>query len=323
MPTRLEVAKTYKLLINGQFPRSESGRSRVVKDSAGGLLAHVSHASRKDLRDAVEAARAAQGKWAAMSAHNRGQVLYRMAEMMEGKREELGAALRAVSTARAGTKAKAGAKPTGRGEAEIAAAIDRLVCFAGWADKYAQVLGCNNPVSGPYYNFTIPEPTGVVAVVAPDEPALLALISLLAPPLCAGNSIVAVTSETNPIPGLILGEVCATSDVPAGAVNILSGTRGELVPWIASHRDIDAVHAAGVSEEHARTLREGVAENLKRVTVRNRAAPAASMRARNGASPHTKTERAAAPDWQSPECDSPYWIEPFIEMKTVWHPVGA
>lgn len=302
MPERLDVPKTHKLFINGQFPRSESGRSMPVRDARGRVRAHAVHASRKDLRDAVEAARAAQGKWAAMTAYNRGQVIYRMAEMMEGKRGEFADALRVTKAAARGASsspaAARAARPQGV-EAEVAAAIDRLVCYAGWADKHAQVLGCNNPVAGPYYNFTIPEPTGVVAAVAPEAPALLGLISVIAPPLCAGNTVVAVTSEANPLPGLMLGEVCATSDLPAGVVNLLSGARDELVPWIAGHREIDAVHAAGVSGGHARALREGVAENLKRVTVRG------------------------GVDWASDEPDGPGWIEPFVEMKTVWHPVGS
>ena len=175
MTDRLEVAKTYKLFIGGAFPRSESGRSIPVADAKGRVLAHISHASRKDLRDAVEAARKAQGKWADATAYNRGQVLYRMAEMLEGKKGEFAGLIGGAS-----------------GKREVGAAIDRLVCFGGWADKYAQVLGCNNPVAGPYYNFTVPEPTGVVGVIAPDDPALLGLVSLIAPPLCAGNAVVEI-----------------------------------------------------------------------------------------------------------------------------------
>src|ERR1043165_876649 len=227
MPQRLEVAKTYKLFINGGFPRSESGRSLSI-ESAGRVIAHVSHGSRKDLRDAVEAAAAAQPKWANATAYNRGQVLYRMAEMLEGKRDEFADAIKETSK-RPNVQTS---KSTSR---EVDAAIDRLVCFAGWADKYSQVLGRNNPVSGPYYNFTVPEPTGVVACVAPDEFPLLALVSLIAPPMCAGNAAVALASGPHPLAGAVLGEVCATGDVPPGVLNILPGLRSELLPHIANH----------------------------------------------------------------------------------------
>jgi acyl-CoA reductase-like NAD-dependent aldehyde dehydrogenase len=293
MGKRLSVSKTYKLFIGGKFPRSESGRTIAVGDDGSGVVAHVARASRKDLRDAVVAARKAQEGWAGATAYNRGQVLYRIAEMLEGRKAEFAAALAVGASRDRGADAA---------EAEVAAAVDRLVCFGGWADKYAQVLGCNNPVAGPYYNFTVPEPTGVVAVIAPDEPGLLGLISLLAPPLCAGNAIVAVGGES---PGAmlaaaVLGEVLATSDVPAGVVNVLTGLREELVPVIAGHRDIDAVCAAGVSAEQAKVLREGAAENIKRVTVREVA------------------------DWYDDgECGSPWVIEPFVEFKTVWHPSGT
>jgi acyl-CoA reductase-like NAD-dependent aldehyde dehydrogenase len=299
MTERLDVTKTYKLFIGGAFPRSESGRSITVTGRGGEVLAHIAHASRKDLRDAVETARKAQPGWAGATAYNRGQVLYRMAEMLEGKRNELAALLEQPGPARRGKAAKrSGPKPASP-EKEVAAAIDRLVCFGGWADKYAQVLGCNNPVAGPYYNFTVPEPTGVVGVVAPDEPPLLGLISLIAPPLCAGNTVVALASESSPLVGAVLGEVCATSDVPPGVVNILTGKHDELIPHFASHRDIDALHAAGLTPEQARTLREGCADNLKRVTVRAEVA------------------------WHGDVCHSPWWIEPFVELKTVWHPSGA
>ena len=295
MTDRLEVAKTYKLFIGGAFPRSESGRSIPVADAKGRVLAHISHASRKDLRDAVEAARKAQGKWADATAYNRGQVLYRMAEMLEGKKGEFAGLIGGAS-----------------GKREVGAAIDRLVCFGGWADKYAQVLGCNNPVAGPYYNFTVPEPTGVVGVIAPDDPALLGLVSLIAPPLCAGNAVVALGSEANPLVGAVFGEVCATSDIPAGVVNILTGLRSELVPHFASHRDIDSIHAAGVSPEHARLIREGTADNLKRVRVFQ------SPESKRGAKP------VPSVDWFDDDaCHSPWMIEPFVEMKTMWHPSGA
>ncbi|MCC6679005.1 MAG: aldehyde dehydrogenase family protein [Phycisphaerales bacterium] len=295
---RLDVLKTYKLFIDGKFPRSESGRSMIIATAAGPV--HLCRASRKDLRDAVEAARKAQPGWAAATAYNRGQVLYRMAEMLEGRKREFVEAIGTEEGTKArrhkGTKGKkAATKPTA--ELEVLTAIDRLVSYAGWADKYAQVLGCNNPVSGPFYNFTIPEPTGVVVAVAPDDAPLLGLISLIAPVLCAGNTVVALGSSTNPIPAAILGEVSATSDVPAGVLNILTGDRAELLPHIAGHRDIDGIHAAGLSGEERMLIRGGVAENLKRVRVWDN------------------------PDWfDAASCQSPWRIEPFVEMKTVWHP---
>lgn len=298
MNKRLEVLKTYKLYIDGKFPRTESGRSLAVHDAGGGVLAHVCRASRKDLRDAVEAARKAQPAWQHATASLRGQILYRIAEMIEGKRGELASLIDAVAApsrrrGRAGTKAS-------RGREEVTAAIDRLVSFAGWSDKIAQVLGCNNPVAGPHYNFTVPEPSGVVGVIAPDESPLLALVSLVAPPLCAGNTVVAVSSDHNPLPAAVLAEACATGDVPAGVVNILTGQREELLPFIADHRDIDAVHAAGVGSEQARRLRAGTAENLKRVTV------------------------LGETDWyDSASLQSPWRIEPFVEMKTIWHPASS
>lgn len=297
MSERLEVQKTYKLFINGKFPRTESGRSIKLTNTDGQAAAHLCHASRKDLREATEAARIALGKWSSRAskgatAYLRAQILYRMAEMMEGKKKEL------IDAVGMGEDTRGG---------EVVAAIDRMVGFAGWADKYAQVLGCNNPVSGPYYNFTTPEPIGVVGVIAPDELPLLGLISLMAPPLCAGNTVVILASETNPIPGAIFGEVCATSDVPAGVVNILTGYRDELIPHFASHRGIDAIHAAGLCPEHRKALEEGAAENMKRVTVRE--IPAATD------DKSTWFDQAT--------CESPWWIEPFVEMKTVWHPSGT
>lgn len=291
MTDRLLITKTYKLFIGGAFPRTESGRSSAISDAGGRVLAHTCRASRKDLRNAVEAAAGVCPKWAGTNAYLRGQILYRVAEMAEGKRGELIEACRGVD---------------GRSESEAArevdAAIDRLVAFAGWTDKFPQVLGCANPVSGPYHNFTIPEASGVVGVVCPDEMPLLGLISLLAPPLAAGCAVVTLASEANPIPAMVLAECCATGDVPAGVVNILTGQREELVPQFASHREIIALHAAGLSADHAATLRAGAAENLKRVTVRETAGGAWFDRA---------------------ECESPWWIEPFVEFKTLWHPSSA
>jgi acyl-CoA reductase-like NAD-dependent aldehyde dehydrogenase len=308
---RLDIPKTHKLFIAGAFPRSESGRSLPITASRGTV--HISCASRKDLRAAVEAARAAFGKWRSATAYNRGQILYRMAEMLEGRKAELADAISEVQPPSTGARRqKAPAAPARRAaQQEVDAAIDRLVCFGGWADKYAQVLGCNNPVAGPYYNFTIPEPTGIVGIIAPDQPPLLGLISLLAPPLCAGNTLVALASESNPLPAIILAEVCATSDVPAGVINILTGLHDELIPQFATHREINAISASEVSPVHAKTLREGAGDNLKRVTIRP--APLTRPATRGKPSVH---ETAA-------DADSPWTIEPFVEFKTIWHPSGA
>lgn len=306
MPDRLDVLKTYKLFIGGAFPRSESGRSTPVLGPNAAILAHISKASRKDLREAVEAARKAQHGWAGATAYNRGQVLYRLAEMLEGKRAELATAIDAVAPATpAKPKGKKPAKtPAPGGEREVRVAIDRVVHYAGWADKYAQVLGCNNPVSGNYYNFTITEPTGVVAVIAPNPHPLLGLVSLIAPALCSGNAVVALASEANPLPALILAEACATCDLPDGVLNILTGEREELLPQFASHRDIDAILAAGLSHDQATLLRAGAAENLKRV--------------------HLKDIQGDALDWYNTSaCENPWWIEPLVESKTVWHPASV
>lgn len=306
--SRLDVTKTYKLLIDGKFPRSESGRTLAVEGASGRVTAHVCHASRKDLRDAVGAARKTLDPWRNATAYLRGQILYRMAEMMEGKREELAEAIRTGAAGERGSDVRA-AKGAGGTRAlanrkvsaddEVMLAIDRLVAFAGWTDKYQQVLGCNNPVAGPYYNFSVPEPTGVIAVVAPDAPALLGLVALLAPVICAGNTAVCVAGESGSarLAASVLGEVIATSDVPGGVVNILTGVRSELLPVIAQHRDIDGVHGANIDAASAKVLREGVAENLKRVKVRD------------GVDFSDEAEGA-----------SPWWIEPFVEIKTVWHP---
>jgi acyl-CoA reductase-like NAD-dependent aldehyde dehydrogenase len=323
MTTRLDIAKTYKLFINGVFPRSESGRTLPFMNARGEVLAHISHASRKDLRDAVEAARAAQTKWANATAYNRGQILYRMAEMMEGKRDELAIALTepmqrsANSTSKAAAKSKPSSKVTpAAAKFEVAAAIDRMVHYAGWCDKYAQVLGCNNPVSGPFYNFTSPEASGVAVCVCPDTSPLLALVSLMAPALVPGNSIIVVASEANPLPGVIMGEVCTTSDVPAGVINILTGQRAELLSHIAGHRDIDAIHAGGLTPAENTLLREGAAENLKRVTIRE-----AKLEAKKSA--RQASANTTSFDWTDATCNSPWWIESFVDFKTMWHPAAS
>lgn len=289
---RLSVLKTYKLYINGQFPRTESGRSIKVDGLNGQTLAHVCRASRKDLRQAVEAASAAQPGWAARSAYNRGQILYRMAEMLEARAGEFTDVV--ASTVDAGCDAAA---------REVNAAIDRMVAYAGWTDKFSQLLGTHNPVAGPHYNFTVPEAIGVVGVMAPDAHPLLGLVSLIAPALCAGNTVVALGSAAHPIATAVFGEVCATSDVPGGVVNLLTGLRKELVGQFALHREIGAIHAANLSAEEAETLRGGASENLKRVVVRE----------------------VSEPDgwYDESACHSPWWIEGLIDFKTIWHPSGV
>jgi len=289
MAARLSVAKTYKLYIGGAFPRTESGRSIAITDTSGKTLTHVCHASRKDFRNAVVAARAAQPGWMGRDAYNRSQILYRMAEMLEGKAEEFAQLIKQTTDAdlRAARK-------------EVEASVDRLVAYAGWADKFSQVLGCHNPVVGPYYNFTVPEATGVVVVVAPDEPSLLGLISLMAPALCSGSTVVALGSEKYPIATSVLGEVCATSDVPGGVINLLTGQRDELIEHIAGHRDVLAVVGAGLSKPHAAALRMGASENIKRVRIED-----------------------SIDFFDNEACESPWRIEPLVEMKTIWHPSAS
>jgi acyl-CoA reductase-like NAD-dependent aldehyde dehydrogenase len=262
---RLPVKKTYKLFIGGAFPRSESGRTYEAQGQ------NVARASRKDARDAVRAARSAFRTWSAMTAYNRGQVLYRLAEMVEARAAEFAELC--------------------SGRAEVERSIDRIVWYAGWADKFAQVVGSSNPVAGPYFNFTVPEPTGVVATLAPNEPALLGLVTRAVPALTGGNTVVVVASEPQPLAAIELAEAVATSDVPAGAVNVLTGYRGELGPWLASHMDVNALDLAG-SDGDTPDLERAAAENVKRV-VRGR-----------------------------PDAESPWEIAAFVELKTVWHPVG-
>ena len=287
---RTPIPKTYKLYIDGNFPRSESGQSLNITNTVGETVAHACNASRKDLRDAVAAARKAFTPWAQRTAYNRGQILYRMAEMLEGKRLEMIQALTIT-----------GETSNDSATRELDASIDRLVAFAGWADKHTQILGCANQVAGPYYNFSVPEPTGVTACLAPATPGLLALISLIAPPLCAGSTCVAISPAT--LAASTLGEVCATSDLPPGALNILTTNPSSLIEHCATHRDIDAVHAAGLSPDDTTQLRLGTAENLKRVRVHTDLTP---------------------DDWfNNDACEGPGWIEPFLETKTIWHPSSA
>jgi acyl-CoA reductase-like NAD-dependent aldehyde dehydrogenase len=263
---RLPVRKTYKLFVDGAFPRSESGRTYEAEG------ANVARASRKDVRDAVRAARGALPKWAGTTAYNRGQVLYRVAEMLEGRKAQF-----AELTA---------------SEAEVNSAVDRVVWYAGWADKLSQVLGGSNPVAGPYFNFTVPEPTGVVGIVAPSEPPLLGLVSRLAPAMVGGNATIVLASQARPLAAIELAEVLATSDVPGGVVNVLTGYRDELAPVLAAHMDVNALDLAG-ADGQAAELERLAAENVKRVV-------------------------RGAPDVQSP-----WEVAAFLELKTVWHPIGV
>ena len=285
MSTRLDVKKTYKLYIGGAFPRSESGRSYVVNDAKGRFWANASQASRKDARDAVKAARAAFGGWSGRTAYNRGQVVYRIAEVLEGRRDQFEAELR---TAEGLTPATA--------RRYVDAAVDRLVWYAGWADKIAQVTGSANAVAGPYFNHSAPEPTGVVAIVAPAGP-LLGLVSVVAPVITTGNTCVVIASEPHPLTAITLGEVMATSDLPGGVVNMLTGSVAEIAPWLASHMDVDGLDLTGVADaELGRSLEEAAADNLKRVR-------------RPG------LEDLLAP----PALDR---MTTFLETKTVGHPMG-
>lgn len=286
---RLNVRKTYKLYINGEFPRTESGRSYPVLGKGGELLANASRGSRKDLRNAIAAARKAQSGWSGKTAYNRGQILYRIAEVCEARAAELVDELRQQGSSAADAKR------------EVEAVIDRWIYYAGWSDKYPQLFGTVNPVAGPYYNFTVPEPTGVVGIVAPEEPALLGLVSRIAPAIVGGNVVVAITSEARPLAAITLGEAFETSDVPAGVINLISGIKSELVPWIASHMDVNAIDTTGVAAEAVAKVQQTAAENVKRVI-------------------HFDGNRIG---WDDAErSQSPYAIIDFQESKTVWHPMG-
>ncbi|SES18288.1 aldehyde dehydrogenase family protein [Streptomyces qinglanensis] len=285
---RLSVLKTYKLYVGGTFPRSESGRVYEVTDAKGQWLANAPRASRKDARDAVVAARKAFGGWSGATAYNRGQILYRVAEMLEGRREQFAAE---VAAAEGLSKAKA--------QARTDAAIDRWVWYAGWSDKVAQVVGGGNPVAGPFFNLSTPEPTGVVAVLAPQNASLLGLVSVLAPVIVTGNTAVVVAAQDAPLPALSLAEVLATSDLPGGVVNVLSGGTAELARPLAAHQDVNAIDLAGADPEPATELERAAADNLKRVL---RPAPEG-------------VDWAAEPGLER--------MTAFLETKTVWHPIGA
>lgn len=301
MAARVDVRKTYKLYIGGAFPRSESGRSYEVyaasarPGSAPRFLANAAQGSRKDARDAVVAARKAVAGWSSTTAYNRGQVLYRVAEVMEGRRDQFVAQVRAAE----------GLSPA-RAESVVSQAIDRWVWYAGWSDKLAQVLGGLNPVAGPYFNISAPEPTGVVAALAPQQSSLLGLVSVIAPAIVPGNACVVVSSQDRPLPAITLAECLATSDVPGGVVNVITGRTSEIAPWLASHRDVNAIDltgAAGAAGVDWGALEEAAAGNLKRVL---RPAGAGS--------------EAIEPDW-SPTPDL-HRMTAFLETKTVWHPKG-
>ncbi|MFD4879514.1 aldehyde dehydrogenase family protein [Streptomyces sp. NPDC058420] len=283
---RLSVFKTYKLYVGGKFPRSESGRVYEVTDSKGKWLANAPRSSRKDARDAVVAARKAFGGWSGATAYNRGQILYRIAEMLEGRRDQF---TREVADAEGLSKAKAAAV--------VDAAIDRWVWYAGWTDKIAQVVGGANPVAGPYFNLSSPEPTGVVTVLAPQDSSFLGLVSVIAPAIATGNTVIAIASEKSPLPALSLGEVLATSDLPGGVVNILSGATAEIATPLAAHQDVNAIDLAGADDVLAKDLEIAAADNLKRVL------------------------RPQPVDYtETPGIDR---LTAFLETKTVWHPTGS
>jgi len=290
---RLAVRKTYKLYIGGKFPRTESGRSYLISEAKGGKpLASACRASRKDVRDAVVAARAAFPTWAGMTAYNRGQILYRIAEMLEGRREQF---IDEVSRSEGRSRKAAGD--------EVDKAIDRWVWYAGWADKLAQVFGSSNPVAGPYFNFSAPEPTGVVGVVAPQDSSLLGLVSRLAPVIVGGNTAVVLAAEQRPVPAITLAEVLATSDLPGGVVNLLTGFVAELIGPLAAHMDVNALDLAGLDLALYRDAELAAAESVKRVVA-----------------PVNLPAKAWLDDDQGQD---PYWIAAFLETKTVWHPIGV
>ncbi len=285
MSERLEVRKTYKLYVGGEFPRSESGRVFEVTAANGEFMTNMAKASRKDARDAVLAARKGFHSWSSATAYNRGQVMYRIAEVMEGRRAQFADELQLLG---GGSLKKA--------RLEVEQAIDRMVWYAGWADKLTQVVGTANPVAGPYFNFSIPEPTGVVVSAAPSAPALLGLVNALAPIIVSGNAAIIVASETQPIVAITMAEVLDSSDVPAGAVNILTGSVAEILPWLASHADVNALDLSAVADaELATELEREAADTLKRVL------------------------RTSGPADQTPSLQQ---MTAFLEIKTVWHPMG-
>jgi len=297
--SRLAVQKTYKLFIGGKFVRGENGRVLPARGGNGTVLANFCRASKKDFRDAVVAARAAFPNWSKQSAYLRGQILYRAAEMLEMRRSELQSELgRADRAARASSAKATAARSTSTRETTLA--IDRLVHYAGWTDKFTQIFGTVNPVATSHFNFTIPEPTGVVVVLCPDEPALLGFVSLVAPVILSGNCVVVLASTAKPLPALTFSEIIATSDLPGGVVNVLAGDSAELAPHIAAHMDVNAIVDGTGDAKLGRQLQQGGELNVKRYIRRD----------------------LAPTEWQRGAAENPYWIADTLEMKTAWHPIG-
>lgn len=287
--SRLAILKTPKCYVGGAFVRSESGRVFPVHDAVGQFFAHVPQCTRKDLRNAVEAAAKAVPGWVKRSAYNRGQILYRLAEMLEARNREMAAAL------------TLGGIPHAQAERETSAAIDRIVHYAGWTDKYEPLLGSTNPVASSHFSFTLPEPLGLVGIIAPDDTPLLALLSLILPVIVSGNAVVALASSVRPYPAIVLGEMLATSDLPGGVVNLLTGFRKELLPTFATHEHLRALGGV-VDAAERKLLLEGAAESVKRSHLKPAEAP---------------------PDWFAAECQGLDEISAYLEFKTVWHPIGA
>jgi acyl-CoA reductase-like NAD-dependent aldehyde dehydrogenase len=287
IPQRLSVLKTYKIFIGGKFPRSESGRYYVVKDATGKPIANVCDCSRKDFRDAVVAARSAQSGWASRSAYNRGQILYRIAEMLEGRAQQFVDELLQLGV------------PASTGMTEVRASIDRFVYYAGWCDKYQQIFSSVNPVSTSHFNFSMLEPMGVIAIVAPEQSGLIGLASILAPVIAGGNTCIALASNRLPLPAVTLAEVLATSDLPGGVINLLTGRRAELLPHFAGHMDVNACVYCGNDPSELTLLRTKAADNVKRVVTYDRAV------------------------WLDENAQGPYMILDTQEVKTTWHPIGA
>ena len=283
MSDRLDVRKTYKLLINGAFPRSESGRSYEVTSAKGAFLANVAQGSRKDIRDAVTAARSAQAKWWNATAYNRGQVIYRLAEMAESRRDELAEHVALAEDVNARTSQKT-----------VSAAIDRMVWYAGWTDKIAQVLGGTNPVAGPFFNFSIPVPSGVVGVICVQESSLVGFVDAVLAPICVGNTVVAIASETRPTPAVLLGEMTSSSDFPAGVLNIVTGLTSELAPVLCAHEDVDGVDLSGLASDVADEMAALASGSIKRVYRPHEKEPDSSLRR----------------------------LRAFVETSTVWHTIG-
>ncbi|MCU1688594.1 MAG: putatively rane-anchored aldehyde dehydrogenase [Jatrophihabitantaceae bacterium] len=291
--SRVTVRKTYKLYIGGAFPRSESGRVYPVTSSSGDLLAQAAQASRKDVRDAVVAARGACAGWSGATAYNRGQVIYRIAEMLEGRRDQFAAEVAAAE-----------GLGTAAAEGIVDASVDRLVWYAGWTDKYAQITGGANPVSGPYINYSVPEPSGVIGVLAPQQSSLLGLISVVAPVIAMGNTCVVVSSFARPLPAISLAEALGTSDLPGGVVNVLSGSAAELAPWLAAHRDVNGIDITGAAPEGRANLLRSASDTVKRTY-----SPAGG-----------RADGPGEEDWATEPALRR--MAAFVETKTVWHPLG-